>query len=208
MVGPETVTNLLSLGLMGVFLVTVLEKFIPVVPSYVMLMALGMSAADLPRLSMVLAITVIGSLCGSAGWFAIGRILGEQRIERLVARFGKYVLFPLPTYQRLAASYRRNRFRVTALGQTIPVARVYLGLPAGVLKLPAISFLTAATLGILVWNLPFLLLGFLLKGSSHSPIQVGLQASIALVAGEFLIFALVGMIRRRQRRWSRRDGRT
>lgn len=202
MFGSDTVTNLLSLGLMGVFLVTALEKFIPVVPSYVMLMVLGMSAPDLPRLSMMLVMTVIGSLCGSAGWFVIGRTLGERRIERLVARFGKYVLFPLPTYQRLAASYRRNRFRVTALGQTIPVARVYLGLPAGVLKLPTTSFLAAATLGILVWNLPFLLLGFLLKGTSDSLFYIGLRASIALIAAEFLIVGLVGIIRR-----SRRNGR-
>jgi membrane protein DedA with SNARE-associated domain len=202
MFGPDTVTHLLSLGLIGVFLVTTLEKFIPVVPSYVMLLALGMSAPDLPQLTVMLAITVIGSLCGSAGWFAIGRTLGEQRIERIVARFGKYVFFPLPTYLRLAESYRRNRFRVTAFGQTIPVARVYLGLPAGVLKLPALSFLTAATLGILVWNLPFLLLGFLLKGTSHSLFYVGLRASIVLVAAEFLIVVLVRMIRR-----SRRDSR-
>lgn len=199
MPGPDLVADLLSLGLIGVFLVTALEKFIPVVPSYVMLMALGMSAPDLPRLTMMLGITVIGSLCGSAGWFAIGRTLGERRIERLVARFGKYVLFPLPTYRRLAASYRRNRFRATAFGQTIPVARVYLGLPAGVLKLPAISFLTAATLGILVWNLPFLLLGFVLKGTSRSLFDVGLRASIVLVAAEFLIFALAGIIRRSRR---------
>lgn len=203
MFGPDAVTNLLSLGLIGVFVVTALEKFVPVVPSYVMLLALGMSAPDLPWLTVMLVITVIGSLCGSAGWFAIGRVLGEHRIERLVARFGKYVFFPLPTYQRLAASYRRNRFRATALGQTIPVARVYIGLPAGVLKLPAISFLAAATLGILVWNLPFLLLGFLLKGTSHSLFYVGLRASIALIAAEFLIVGLVGMIRR-----TRRDGRT
>lgn len=202
MFGPDTITHLLSLGLIGVFLVTTLEKFIPVVPSYVMLLALGMSAPDLPQLTVMLAITVIGSLCGSAGWFAIGRTLGEQRIERIVARFGKYVFFPLPTYLRLAESYRRNRFRVTAFGQTIPVARVYLGLPAGVLKLPALSFLTAATLGILVWNLPFLLLGFLLKGTSHSLFYVGLRASIVLVAAEFLIVVLVRMIRR-----SRRDSR-
>jgi alkaline phosphatase len=196
MPGPDAVTDLLSLGLMGVFLVTALEKFVPVVPSYVMLMALGMSAPDLRRLAIMLVVTVIGSLCGSAGWFAIGRTLGERRIERLVARFGRYVFFRLPTYRRLATSYRRNRFRVTALGQTIPVARVYLGLPAGVLKLPAISFLAAATLGILIWNLPFLLLGFLLKDTSHSPIYVGLWASIALIAGEFLIIGLVGLIRR------------
>lgn len=199
MAGPDIVTDLLSLGLMGVFLVTALEKFVPVVPSYVMLLALGMSAPDLPRLTTMLGITVIGSLCGSAGWFAIGRILGEHRIEQLVARFGKYVFFPLPTYRRLAASYRRNRFRATALGQTIPVARVYLGLPAGVLKLPAMSFLAAATLGILVWNLPFLLLGFLLKGTSHSLFYVGLRASIALIAAEFLIVGLIGMIRRARR---------
>ena len=196
MPGPDLVTDLLSLGLIGVFLVTALEKFIPVIPSYVMLLALGMSAPDLPRLTMMLGMTVVGSLCGSAGWFAIGRTLGEQRIERLVARFGRYVLFPLPTYHRLAASYRRNRFGVTAFGQTIPVARVYLGLPAGVLKLPAMSFLAAATLGILVWNLPFLLLGFALKGTSHSLFYVGLRASIALVAAEFLIVALVGLVRR------------
>lgn len=192
----DLVNSLLSLGLVGVFSITLLEKFVPVVPSYVLLLLLGMTAPDWPTLALIIMVTALGSLGGSIGWFAIGRFLGERRVETAIARFGRYVFFPIGTYRRLADSYRRNRFKVTLLGQTVPVARVYLGLPAGVLRLATGSFVPAALLGILLWNIPFVTLGFVLRNSGHAPADIGLVTSVILIATEIFVFVLIPAVRR------------
>lgn len=191
----DVVTALLQFGLVGAFIVTAMEKFVPIFPSYVILLTLGMGAQDPSRLLLLLGVTVAGSLCGSAGWYGCGRWLGEQRVRRLVSRFGRYVFLSPAAYEKMARSYRRNRIFVTSLGQVIPVARVYLGLPAGIMKLPLGSFVASAAAGICVWNAPFLLLGFCLKGDADSLATVHLWASIALVAGEAAILGLIALCR-------------
>lgn len=194
----DIIPTFLGFGLAGMFAISFLEKFIPIAPSYILFMLLGMTVESRMGLLAVLVATIAGSLIGSLGWFGIGRCLGEHRVEAAVARYGKYIFFKLPTYHRLAASYRGNRFVVTMLGQTVPVARVYLGLPAGVLRLPLASFAVAAALGILAWNMTFLSLGFVLRESSQSPAVVGLWASVILVAAEFSLLFLARAVRRRR----------
>lgn len=177
----------LNSGLLGAFCIAMVEKFAPMIPSYVTLMLLGMTASDGACLVMTILATATGSLVSSIGWYGIGRVLGEERVEAAVARFGKYAFLSSRAYGRLACAYRRNRFWVTLMGQTVPVARVYLALPAGVLKLRPASFTAATALGILLWNTPFLTLGYALRGSNHDPVNVGFWASIALIGLEMTI---------------------
>ncbi|WP_024881927.1 MULTISPECIES: DedA family protein [unclassified Methylosinus] len=181
----------LSLGLLGTVLIALTEKLAPVVPSYVMLMLLGMTVADVKALVVMILATAAGSLTGSMIWYGIGRSIGGPRIEMVVARFGKYIFLKPQVYQRLADAYWHNHFRVTLIGQIVPVARIYLALPAGVLRLQAAPFVAATALGILMWNTPFLVLGFLLRGTGHDPAHVGFWSSIILVALEIAIFSSV-----------------
>lgn len=188
-----------NLGVPGFFAAAFAEKFIPIVPSYIMLMLFGMSVADdIALLSAILA-TGAGSLAASLCWYGIGRGLGEDRVERAVARYGKYVLFRPPAYAKLADAYRRNRFWVTLVGQTVPVARIYLALPAGVLRLRPASFATAAGAGILVWNTPFLVLGHALRETGADPLELGFRVSIALVTAEIGLVAGAKLLHRRRR---------
>jgi hypothetical protein len=41
-------------------------------------------------------------------WYALGRALGSQRVEAVVAGYGPLILLPLPLYQRLVGHYSRN----------------------------------------------------------------------------------------------------
>lgn len=177
----------LTLGLLGPAAIALIEKFAPVVPSYVVLMLLGLATSDGMALVMTVFATAAGSLAGSVVWYRIGRALGAPRVESAVARFGKYVFFSARNYQRLADAYRHNHFLVTLIGQTIPVARIYLALPAGVFRLQPVSFTVAAAIGILLWNTPFLVLGHLLRGGGRDPIDVGFWVSIVLIGAEMAI---------------------
>ncbi len=190
------IVTMLSFGIVGLVCLAVAEKFIPIFPSYVLLMFVGMTAKGGLNLTAIIAATTIGSTLGSLLWYGFGRTLGSHRVERLVVRYGRFILLPPSLYQRLIGSYRRNQFWTTLVGHTIPAVRVYLGLPAGVFKLELRSFVLATLIGSLLWNTPFLCLGFLLYGSGYDPITLGLAVAVSLIAAEF---AIVWILRRTRR---------
>ncbi|MGO4712347.1 DedA family protein [Bradyrhizobium sp. 2TAF24] len=187
----------LGFGLAGVGALAFAEKFVPIVPSYVLLMLLGTTAMDGTALALLVIVTVAGSVGGALAWYGFGRAVGGARVARLVARFGKYVFLRPELYQRLTDAYRNNHFWVTLFGQTVPVARVYLALPAGVLRLDLLAFTVATALGALIWNMPFLSLGYMLRSSGHDVTVVGFWTAIALIAAETLILVVVRVCRSR-----------
>jgi alkaline phosphatase len=192
----SAITTLLSFGLLGAGLLAFAEKFVPLLPSYVLLMLVGMTVSSGIDLTMTIVATSIGSVIGAAGWYGLGRTLGSERIENLVARFGKYVLLRPSLYSRLSNAYRGNHFWVTLIGQTLPTVRIYLALPAGVLKLEPRAFLAATSLGTLIWNMPFLSLGYSLRGSGRDPVSVGFWVAAMLIAAECSILLGVSLYKR------------
>lgn len=191
-----TIATLMSFGLVGIGLLALAEKFIPVFPSYVLLMILGMTATDGAGLVGMIVATSIGSVIGAIGWYGLGRTLGGARIETFVARYGKYVLLKPSVYQRLTGAYRSNHFWVTLLGQTLPTVRIYLALPAGVLGLELKAFLTATSLGTLIWNMPFLSLGYALRSNGQDAMQVGFWVAAGLIASEAAILLVLRLRKR------------
>lgn len=63
-------------------------------------------------------------------------------------------------------------------------------------KLELRGFILATLIGSLLWNTPFLCLGFLLYGSGYDPITLGLAVAVSLIAAEF---AIVWILRRTRR---------
>ncbi|WJR79440.1 DedA family protein [Bradyrhizobium sp. NP1] len=183
----SAIATFLSFGLPGIGCLAVVEKFVPLFPSYVLLMLLGLTVADGPALATTIMATTAGSVIGAIGWYGLGRALGSQRIEALVARYGRYVFLRPSLYGQLTNAYRGNHFWVTLVGQTLPTVRIYLALPAGVLGLKPVAFVAATSIGTVIWNMPFLSLGYALRGTSHDPVSVGFWVVVALVTMEAAI---------------------
>jgi membrane protein DedA with SNARE-associated domain len=189
-------TSLLSYSLAGVAAVGLIEKFIPVMPSYVMLVLFGMTLVnDNGDLSAIILCSAAGSVIGGILWYSFGRWIGAERCERFVARFGRYIFLKPELYERLANAYKRNYFWVTTVGQVVPTARIYLALPAGVIRLPIAPFFVATSIGTLAWNGPLITLGYLLQNSGWSPVTAGTIAVVALISIEALV--LLTVLRRR-----------
>lgn len=188
--------SLLSYSLAGVAAIGLLEKFIPVMPSYVMLVLFGMTLVDdNPELLLIIVCSAAGSVAGGMLWYTFGRLIGAQRCERFVTRFGKYILLKFDLYQRLMNAYQRNHFWVTTIGQIVPTARIYLALPAGVIRLPVAPFFVATGLGTLAWNAPLISLGYFLQNSGWSPVAAGTVAVVSLIVVEAVV--LMTVLRRR-----------
>lgn len=149
---------------LGAGLLALAEKFLPVVPSSALLILLGMNTIAGPGdLALMLLATTIGSSLGCLGLYALGMALGEGRCAAFVARYGRYLLLSRARYDRLVEGYRRRHFQVTFLGQTIPTARAYLPLPAGIFRMAPSRFMLAILLGTSLWNGGFLTIGYFMR---------------------------------------------
>jgi membrane protein DedA with SNARE-associated domain len=185
---PAFITLLAESGPIGIGGVALAEKFFPVVPSYVVFVLLGMTAASAQcDLAVTVAATAAGSTMGAFGWYGLGLALGPRRIEVLIERFGRFIFLKPALYHRMAGAYRRNHFWVTVVGQTIPAVRIYLSIPAGVLNLAILNFLGATLIGSIVWSGPLLTLGYVLRERSADAAFSGLLVITALVGFEFLV---------------------
>lgn len=173
----------------SVFLASFVEKFIPVLPSYILFPAIGMGASDWPDLLGLCLIASLGSVAGAAAWYYIGASIGPQRVQNWVVRYGKWVFLKPALYKRMRDFYESNPFRITFIGQMIPTVRIFQALPAGVLRLPVIPFLVATALGAQFWIMPLATAGFLLRRRGWSAAEIGSSLFLTLLAFEGSIFA-------------------
>lgn len=190
------ISMFLALGITGMFGIALFEKLVPIVPSYLILLTLGAVAPDGWTLLKAWIATVAGSAIGTGVLYLVGRYVGEQRVLTLVKLYGRYVFFSFEKYQRLARYFRSKHLTVTFIGQLIPVARIYLALPAGVLSIRPSAFLIASTMGIACYNSLFLLVGYALRNAGHDPLWTGVLLTIFLVAIEVIIAYVVRLLRR------------
>ena len=191
---PDLLPVVVGMGITGMFAASAFEKIVPIIPSYLMLLLFGSASMTAHELVLTIVATSAGSVIGTACVYGLGRALGESRVRRGVEKYGKYVFCPPERYQRMAVAYRRNHFWVSLCGQMIPVARLYLSVPAGVLRLRAGRFLTASAIGIAAYNSIFLTTGFILRKETHDPVTIGVLLSAGLIAAELVTAGTVKWI--------------
>lgn len=198
---PAFAVEILSWGLLGIGLLSLIEKLIPIIPSYVLFVFLGMAAVAGPgELAAAIAVSTLGSVIAGLAWFTLGRALGEQRAELAVRRYGRYVLLSPGLFERMKRSYQRNAVVVTLVGHAIPVVRFYLPLPAGVLSIRWLDFVLASAAGCLVWNAALLSIGYAVRHSGLPPVQVGIWVVLGLLALEASGVGLLRWYHARRRR--------
>jgi len=188
-------------GLARILAAAFAEKLVPVFPSYVLYMGVGMHTAGAARLCAVLLASIAGSTLASSCWYALGRALGQQRTETLVVRLGRRAGLDAARYRMLVERCRRRPFALVLLGQLIPVVRLCVPLIAGVLEVRPATFLGATAVGNALWNGAFIGLGFALRSQVRDPAPVGVAVVIVLLVIEALLAAAW-----RQRRQHGLDG--
>lgn len=186
--------DVLAYGMVGAALLALLERLVPVVPSYGLFIFLGSALVETPLdLLPLIVATTLASTLGAICWYGIGFALGEARTHRLVVRYGRYLFLSETVYLSLARRYTRNAFVATFVGQTVPVVRVYLSLPAGILALPLPAFTLAVLAGSALWVGGFTTLGYGLHVLGWNPFVATLVAVGVLLVVEG---GLVWLVRR------------
>lgn len=179
-------------GLVGLFAVALAERFMPVIPSYGLLLSVGIGAADGDwSLSAAFLSTVAGSMFGCAAWFYAVRGLGDARSSRLLNRAGQLFGMSVGRVEHGIASVRRNQVALAFALQLVPTVRLVAPAFAALSRGNSGNVLMASAAGIAVWNGLFIGIGFYAShsiGSANTTVLAVTALGCLLVAEASLLW--------------------
>lgn len=148
-------------GLIALFAVALMERFVPVIPSFGLLLAVGFAAAEGTwPLAVAFLVTVAGNILGATVCFYIFRRLDEARSTSLLNKSGSLFRVPALRIFRWVEALRRHQIILAFSLQLVPTVRLFAPALAGLIRSPTPGFLLASAAGIVSWNGFFISLGY------------------------------------------------
>ncbi len=174
-------------GVVGLLALGVFERFVPVVPSYGVLVAIGI-AADERVWSLYTAVfgSVAGSLFGSLALYWLTLHLSEERVHRMLLWVGRMTGISAPRIDRSIVLFREHQRGLSFGMQLVPSIRLISPIIAGMFRADGRAFAIATLLGILSWNGLFIAVGYIASNVSveTNASTLALQVVVVLLVVE------------------------
>jgi membrane protein DedA with SNARE-associated domain len=154
-----------TIGSPGVGLATALETVFPPVPSELVLPLAGFTASE-GHYSLFAAIAwaTVGSLVGALVLYWLGAAWG---LERLCALADRIPLMHAEDVRKSVEWFRSHGRAAVFLGRLVPGVRSLVSIPAGVDRMPLLTFSLYTTAGSLIWNAALIVAGYELGEQWH-----------------------------------------
>ncbi|MHB1468412.1 MAG: DedA family protein [Solirubrobacteraceae bacterium] len=188
-------------GYLAVAGFVLLEDFGVPVPGETILI-LGAVYAGTGRLNVVLVglIAVLAAIVGDNIGFAIGRLGGQ----RLVDRFGRYILLTPERVQKASGFFERHGGKVIVIARFVEGLRQANGIIAGITDMRWARFLFFNAIGATLWVAVWLTVGYasgshidaIYKTATKYDAYLGIAVGVAIVG--YVAWRVVRARRRRQ----------
>jgi membrane protein DedA with SNARE-associated domain len=143
-----------SLGYLGIALLMFLENLFPPIPSE-LIMPLAGYTATFPNTQIqvipAIAAGVIGTILGAIPWYYAGLLLGQQRLQLLASRYGKWIGISGDDIDKSVNWFQKHGAKAVLFGRLVPGIRTLISIPAGISKMPLVPFFIYSTIGTIVW---------------------------------------------------------
>lgn len=151
----EWITNTMnSLGYLGIGLLMFLENLFPPIPSE-LIMPLAGYTATFPNTQIqvipAIAAGVIGTILGAIPWYYAGLLLGQQRLQLLASRYGKWIGISGEDIEKSTNWFQKHGSKAVLFGRLVPGIRTLISIPAGISKMPVVPFFIYSTIGTIAW---------------------------------------------------------
>ena len=178
------------LGYGAIFAAMFLENLFPPIPSE-LIMPLGGFYVQQGQLALVPVVLagLLGTVLGALPWYGIGRLINEQRLERWLERYGRWIGISPQELQRSRSWFNRYGTALVFWGRLVPGIRTLISVPAGIELMPLAPFLIWTTAGSLIWTLLLTLAGLAL-GQGYSNVELWIEP-VAKAVKVLLVLALV-----------------
>lgn len=147
-------------GLIAMFFLILIEYACFPISSEIVLPFSG-AAASLEGISFftIVPVSILAGLIGTSICYLIGRMGGTHLLEKIKIKFPR-------SKKGIESSYKKFEQWGTyavCIGRVIPICRTYIAFIAGAAKQNYLTFLGYSAIGITIWNILLIGLGYLLQ---------------------------------------------
>lgn len=148
-------------GLLGIFLLIMIENLFPPIPSEIILTFSGFIAKKAGlNIIMIIISSTLGSLVGAIILYYLGYILNTTLFSKLIdTRLGHILHLNKEHINKSIEDFNNNGKKSVFIGRLAPIVRSLISIPAGMSKMNILEFILLTTLGSLIWNTVLILLG-------------------------------------------------
>ncbi len=144
----------------GIFLAALLETIIPPIPTLAIFPTAGFLASQqgvtLFGLIPMIILGGVGATIGTSATYFIALKLGRV----VLLRYLKFVKINEKKLERVEIWFEKYGDKAVFLGRMVPVMREMISVPAGLLKMKILKFVTYTFAGSLVWSTGTILSGY------------------------------------------------
>ncbi|MCA0755727.1 DedA family protein [Paenibacillus sp. N4] len=186
-------------GYFGILLLIALENLFPPIPSEVILTFGGFMTTytSLTPVGVIVTAT-LGSVIGAIILYYVGRLLGVERMERIVDKYGRVLRVKKEDIRKADAWFEKYGYWAVLLCRMIPLIRSLISLPAGMSHMRFVPFLLFTVLGTLAWNTILVMVGSAVGDNWHDIVAfMDVYSNIAYaIIAIVVVIVLVLYIRR------------
>lgn len=180
-------------GLISIFVIVALEYANAPLPSEIVLPFAGILSLKFGmNLPSVIFISILGGILGSIINYYLGYKLGNPLIDFLKRKYPK-------TKKSIKASYKwitkYDKISVM-ISRLVPLARTFISIVAGVIKMNIVVFLLYSTIGIGIWNTILIGMGYIL-GNNMILIE-NILSKYSILIGVIVVIIFVYLIKKKQ----------
>ncbi|MBY5558465.1 DedA family protein [Rhizobium leguminosarum] len=177
-------------GMFGLFAIGLAERFIPALPSYGVLVAIGIAAVDGAwSIPVAIIVTTTGSFCGALALYLLVRAVGQNRSIRLLYWISRLLGLSSARIDKTLASFRARERTLIFISQLIPTVRLIAPVVAGLIHADFRRFAGGTLLGITLWNGLFIAAGYfaVLVAPGMTASIMAIKMLVLLIATEALL---------------------
>ncbi|WP_448206835.1 DedA family protein [Azospirillum sp. sgz302134] len=148
----------------GIFLLLVLARVIPPIPAESVIPLAGLAAAHGEYSLFGIALAGgLGSLVGQLVWFLPSRLLGRDRLEAFLKRYGHWLTIHPKKVRRSTDWFAKRGGLAVFLTQPVPGVRTLISIPAGACRMSIPLYCFYSGLGSILWTLVLAWTGYMLS---------------------------------------------
>lgn len=175
-------------GLLAMFIIIMLEYACFPVSSEIVLPFSGAVASgkQIPFIIIIFT-SVIAGMIGTSFCYMVGRFGGNALLNKITKRFPK-------TEKGINSSYDKfNNYGCYAvcIGRMIPICRTYIAFIAGAAKQPIHTYFSYSFLGITIWNIILIGIGYYLQDNWELVLQYYHKFEAIIIPTILIIILLV-----------------
>ncbi len=156
-------------GYISLFILMIVENVFPPIPSEVILTFAGfMTCLTYLTIPGVVIVATLGSFLGSFILYFLGRLISIERLETLLdSQLARRLHFHKESVHKTQDWFLKHGKTAVFFGRLVPMIRSLISIPAGMTKMPVVSYSLYTLFGTLFWDILLVVIGRLLGSQWH-----------------------------------------